>query len=193
MPFNWAKKKARHPISKLRSIEGLEGLRPSDIETNDVSDIQHILDRFGKTVVAVHGRGDNWVEVDRNYSPYKSSPLVTPAPNFGGNHRQNMPGAGDMHINDDSDKEKSTKGQATNDDFDPSAKRQRINDALEFTDQDYIVRLFRGKDTSQEMAKKLFGEEGKADGTSVYIIVNDYEQARRLQMKVPGAVIETGG
>jgi hypothetical protein len=120
------------------------------------------------------------------------------APQFGGRWRENFPGGGSQHINDDSDKQKSLRGNS--DDADPSGKRDKINDKMRVRmvdgdDGSYII-TYRCKDEEnpEEMAKQFgddFGVEARSSGASVIILVDGgFDEAASLQRKMPGTVLE---
>lgn len=193
MPYNKSKEKnkAKSPLARLRAIPGLETLRPSDLDTADDDEIERIIERVRprRETVAIHGQGDLWTAVDPGYSPNYSSPTRPYVPEFGGRWRQDFPGAGDQHVNDDSDKQKNLKGRATNDDFDPAAKSRRIQDALE-PNKTYVVRFYAGSEACPALARALFGDEGKTTDDSVYVEVEKMSDAKEMQGRVPGCVIE---
>ena len=117
--------------------------------------------------------------------------MVNSQPNFGGRWRDDFPGAGGQHINDDSDTDKNTKGEANDDDFSPSMRRNRINDAIDSVKgPKYVVRRPLSTADGDEAATKVFGPEGKSDGTAMYVVVNSYEKAIELSKKIPGCTVE---
>jgi hypothetical protein len=168
--------------------EKFPDIRYSDLDTDDDAEVQKIIDRVSRnpeTKTAVHGRGDNWTEVGPGASPYDTSPLVNYAPEFGGRWRKNFPGSGGQHINDDSDNQKDTKGQATDEDFDPVLKRKKINDARDRGDS-YVVRvtLPSGEEPNREKAVEYFGDDGGFDEDGVFKGVDSYEDALELEREL---------
>ena len=96
-----------------------------------------------------------------------------------------------MHINDDSDKQKNTKGEAKDDDFSPSMRRTRINDAIDSVKgPKYVVRRSLSTADGEGAATKVFGPDGKDDGKDMYVVVNSYEKAIELSKKIPGCTVE---
>jgi len=187
MPFNLKKdRQKRRPIDILR--DKCPDLRHSDLDLND-EEVEYLASVMNPEVkVAVHGRGDNWTEVGPEYNPYKTSPLVNFSPEFGGRWRRNFPGSGDHHINDDSDKQKNLKGKATDDDFDPVMKSKKINDKLDEQRSKnngaacfVRVELSPDQQPTEDLAKKLLGDEGQCDGKSIYVRVDDFESALQVQ------------
>jgi hypothetical protein len=186
-------------IHKLRSLsDDCQHLRPSDLDGLPEDELHSFLSSLkdkSKTAsikVAVHGTDHGgWTPVDPNHSPYSTSPLVNSQPNFGGRWRDDFPGAGGQHINDDSDTDKNTKGEANDDDFSPSMRRNRINDAIDSVKgPKYVVRRPLSTADGDEAATKVFGPEGKSDGTAMYVVVNSYEKAIELSKKIPGCTVE---
>jgi len=145
---------------------------------------------------AVHGRGDGWVEVSPGEQANWTGPTMDWAPQFGGRWRNNLPGSGDQHINDDSDKEKSTRGTATDGDFDPKAKSQMINDKLDkgpVPNEFYLVTYrCREGENPGDKAEDLQGQgiQVQVNGTLLTIMATDFDQAMRAQRLIPGAAIE---
>lgn len=144
---------------------------------------------------AVHGRGDNWIEVGPSTAPSSfSASTTTPEMQLGGRWRGNMPGSGDQHINDDSDKGgKSTHGDASKGDFDPDGKNNAINDKLE-SGQDKCIITYVVRDGENPMDKaKEIGKGGKIkpriEGNTLVIEVEGLTSAAGIQAKLPGAVI----
>lgn len=189
-----ARNRKKRPIDTLREIDPT--LRYSDLDLED-DEIQYLADSMAsskakKTKVAVHGRGDNWTEVGTGFNPYSTSPLVNPpASGIGGRRwRENFPGGGDHHINDDQDKKKNTKGRATDEAFDPELRKKKINDKLDRARQEehgggYIVRVELGPEEfgTEEMAREIFGEAGEFDDDSIWVEVPTFEEAVRLERK----------
>lgn len=203
MSFNLKRaKKSKRPLQRLRSLsDDCAGLRPSDLDGMSEKEMHNFFysvksaQSQGETKVAIHGNGDTFFPVGNDYNPYKTSPLVNnPGPEFGGRWRRDFPGSGDQHINDDADKKKDGKGNG--DDNDPHAQKERVNDLLsKIKGPKYVVRmrLAEEDEPSEEKARSIFGEGGQTDGKSVYVIIDGYEAALKLQRKVPGAVIEPKG
>jgi hypothetical protein len=158
----------------------------------DMYHTYHDLKRTASIKTAIHGHGETWTPVDSNYNPYKTSPLVnSQGPEFGGRWRQDFPGAGDNHINDDSDKEKSGKGGK--DDADPDQKNNRINELVEgIRGPKFIVRLRLTEEAepNEDKAIEVFGDDGQSDGKSVYVVVDGFEKALEIQKKIPNCIIE---
>lgn len=195
MSFNLKRAKRRgrrHPIDDLREI--IPGIRYSDLDTDDDGEISSLIMSVSGRIQkeAVHGRGDNWTEVGPGFNPYRTDPLVNPTPTGFGNqglrNRRDMPSGGDMHINDSNDKKKNTKGRATDEAFDPNLRRKKINDQLEKARKKekgdgYLVRIDLGPDGygDEETARNIFGEDGQFDDTSVYMEVDNFEKAVRIE------------
>lgn len=200
MSFNLRAKRKR-PLERLRSLsEDCAELRPSDLDGMSEKDMHHFFYTVRKASLdkeALHGRGETWSPVGSDFSPYRTSPLVNyQGPEFGGRWRKEMPGSGDQHINDDSDKSKSGKGDASNDDFNPQMQKERINDLLnQIKGPAYVVRmtLMEEDEPSEGRAKEMFGVDGQTDGKSVYVIVNGFEEAQKVQRRMPGSIIEPKG
>jgi len=161
----------------------------------DMYHTYHDLKRTANIKTAVHGHGETWTPVGNDYNPYRTSPLVNnQGPEFGGRWRRDFPGAGDSHINDDTDKDKSGKG--TSADQDSNEKENRINDLVEgIRGPKYVVRLrlTEEEEPNEDKAIEVFGDDGQTDGKSVFVIVDGYENAMHLQQKVPGAIVEPKG
>ena len=203
MSFNLKRaKRSQRPLERLRSLtDDCADLRPSDLDGMTEKDMHHFYYSLRSKQhpkqqrVATHGDAGTFFPVGNDYNPYRTSPLVNnPGPEFGGRWRRDFPGSGDQHINDDSDKQKSGKGNG--DDNDPGMQKERINDLMsKIKGPDYIVRLRLSEEDepSEGKAKGVFGDEGQTDGKSVFVVVKGYEEALRLQKKVPGAVIEPKG
>ena len=195
--FNLRAKRRKHPLGKLRALsDDCLDLRPSDIAGLSDEEAKYLADRFRKEAsvrTAYHGDAGTFFPVDPNSNPYKSSPLVNANPPFGGRWRGDFPGSGDQHINDDSDKQKSTRGDSANDDFDPAMKKVRMNDLMDgILGPKYVVRLILGdhEDATDGRAQELLGSGAKAKGRSMYVELPNYERALRLQRAVPGSVVE---
>ena len=192
MPFNLRRTKEKlrshgrsgpsRPIDDLREL--LPDIRYGDLDDDSDEGVQSVVDivRGRESKVAVHGRGDNWTPVSPGERSY-SAPTMNYAPEFGGRWRKNFPGSGGQHINDDSDTEKSPKGQATSDDFDPNIKHKRINDAIDGSTS-YVVRIkLLPGESGAESAKKYFGESGEFDDDSVFSVVDSFERALEVERK----------
>jgi len=140
---------------------------------------------------AVHGRGDNWVEVGPSTAPSSfSAPTMNYAPQFGGRWRTNMPGSGDQHINDDSDKSKNTRGNP--EDFDPENKNILINDKLDSGAEKCVVMyvLRDGENPKKNMGRlEQGGFKPKLEGNRMIIEIDGLPSASRVQALLPGAVI----
>lgn len=141
---------------------------------------------------AVHGRGDNWVEVGPSTAPssFSSPTPMTWAPNFGGRWRTNMPGSGDQHINDDSDKSKNTRGKP--EDFDPENKNILINDKLDSGAEMCVVTYVapEGSDPRRNMSRlEKGGFKPRIEGNKLIVEVEGLPSATRVQALLPGAVI----
>ena len=141
---------------------------------------------------AVHGRGDNWVEVGPSTAP---SSFSSPTPmTWGGGAstrwRTNMPSGGDHHIDDDSDKSKSTRGAP--EDFDPENKNVLINDKLDSGAEKCLVTYVAkdGEDPKRNMARlEKGGFKPRVEGNTLIIEVDGLPSASRVQSLLPGAVI----
>jgi hypothetical protein len=199
-----AAKKMKRPINKIRTLPGCEDVRNGDLEGIDEKDLNELyhktskLSQSKKTTKTAdpHGFGNTWTPVDVSYNPYKTSPLVNAAPQFGGRWNKDFPSGGDMHINDDSDKEKNTRGNAMDDDFDPKMRKNRVDDLTrKLKDGQYVVRLQlnEGEEPTGDRAQQVFGPDGKADGRSIYIIVDGFDNAIKKQRDVPHAKVEPMG
>ena len=195
MAFNLhsARKKSR-AIDGLRSLsDDAADLRPSDIDEVDDLEWATILPTVK---VAQHGRanGPSWMQQEPNYSPYNTSYLVNKPPGLT-NDRWRQPGGGvgdvmhggDQHINDDSDKSKSGRGQAMDDDFNGKMRNIRLRELLKHGDP-YIVEV-RMDNPNDDTARTIFGPEGQTSKNSVFVEVQGYEEAVRLQRKIPSALI----
>ncbi len=199
MGFNLRAKRTRRLIDKLRSLsDDCSGLRPSDLDGMSEKDMYHTyhdLKRTASIKTATHGHGETWTPVGNDYNPYKTSPLVNnQGPEFGGRWRNDLPGGGDQHIDDDSDKNKSGKGGP--DDADPNQKNNRINYLVEnIRGPKYVVRLRLTEEAepTEDKAIEVFGDEGKSDGKSVYVVCDGYDQAIKRQQSVPGSIVEPKG
>lgn len=159
-------------------------LRPGDVEL-PLEDVTRLADVLvpPSTRLAVHGRGDNWTEVGPGYNPYQTSPLVNSAPQFGGRWRNDFPGSGDQHVNDDSDKQKDTKGHGN--DFDPVTRHNLINDKMGPSGRSFVVRITLPPDqvATDDVATDILGQDGRHDGESVYVVVDDFMEALRIERK----------
>jgi hypothetical protein len=122
------------------------------------------------------------------------------APEFGGRWRENFPGGGSQHINDDADKQKNTRGG--HDDTDPAGKRDKINDKLHLRPVNddtggafVITYACNGEENPRDLAErwsKEHGVEAHPSGSTVTIMVmGGFDEAARLQRKIPGSVLET--
>lgn len=141
---------------------------------------------------AVHGRGDAWVEVGPSTAPssFSSPTPMNWSPNYGGRWRTNMPGSGDQHINDDSDKSKSTRGNP--EDFDPENKNNLINDKLDAGLERCVVTYFArdGEDPKDKIDRlEKGGLDPRIEGNQIVIEVEGLPAATRVQALLPGAVI----
>lgn len=199
MSFNLKAKRQRRLIQQLRSLsDDCQHLRPSDLDGLSEKDMYHIYHNLHKKAsikTALHGMGETWTPQDVNYDPYRTSPLVNnQGPEFGGRWRRDMPGSGDQHINDDGDKDKNTKGDNANGDFDPNSKAVIINDVLDkIRGPKYTVklRLSEEDEPSKSKAKEIFGEDAETDGKeAIWVVCDSFENAIGLQRKVPRSIIE---
>lgn len=191
MPSNFNLSRARRPERPIDTIRKVcPDIRLSDLglTSEELGLLANSLKSKPEVKEAVHGRGDNWTEVGPSFNPYQTSPLVNPAPEFGGRWRNNFPGGGDHHINDDKDKQKHLKGNAVNEDFDPVLKRQKINDMLREKGLDnkcdiYLVflELFDDECPCKELAKTVFGDDGDSDGSDVFMVAKDFDFALRIE------------
>lgn len=213
MPFNLHAKRSKRPLDRLRSLsDDCADLRPSDLDGLPEKELHHVYFNIkGQKAAynlrdqkvaslnkeAVHGTGQTFYPVGNDFNPYKTSPLVNnPGPEFGGRWRRDMPGSGDQHINDDSDKPKSGRGNAMNDDFNEGIQRERINDLLqEIKGPQFVVRLrlSEEEEPNEKRAKEFFGDVGQTDGKSVFVVVDGYQAALEMQKKNPKATIEPKG
>lgn len=180
MKFNMRHaKKGNRPIDCLRTID--PELRYDDLGLNDdeIGLLASSLSKTASTRVAVHGRGDGWSEVSHD-----TSYLTRAVPWFGGRYRDQFPGAGGAHINDDSDTDKNTKGNAAQWDADPKMKDKWINDHL--GRRSYRVKVDLGPDNlpSIDLAHEIMGDNGEIDGHHVYVDVDDFEQAIALEREL---------
>lgn len=188
MSFNAHQAAKQKAIKHLRKMVG-DDLRVSDL---DGMDAEKVVGLFGGIkAYAVHGDATNWFETS---DPYKTSPLVNPYWELGGNRRDshgNFPGSGDQRINDDNDK--NTSGDSISD-LDPEAKNNLINEMLGDITKDgkqYMVRVRIQEGQDPEKIKSELGNSAKYDGKSVCVIVDAFSEATGIQSKWPGAIIET--
>lgn len=167
------------PVASLKAmLPCLEEMRDSDFDGMSHDDIVALRSKLASLrKEAVHGTGSNWVMDDSGASPYKTSPLVNyQGPEFGGRWRDpDFAGGSDQRINEPS----------------PS----RLDKELEWGGDPYVVRFTfnDGEKPSDELALEVFGEEGKSDGTSIYVVVNGFEEAVKIQGEVPGSTVEKKG
>lgn len=101
-----------------------------------------------------------------------------------------MPGSGDQHINDDSDKSKSTRGKP--EDFDPENKNILINDKLDSGAEKCVVtyHLRDGEDPKKNISRlEQGGFKPRLEGTNLIIEIDGLPSATRVQALLPGAVI----
>jgi hypothetical protein len=195
--------KARKRMSTLERIRGLSEdcrhIKMSDLDGLGEDDLADFIKNYEKTAsvkLALHGVGETWTAVPSDYSPYHSSPLVNSNPEFGGRWKKNFPGEGSQHINDDRDKDKSGQGEAINNDFNKKLKDDMINNVTEdIRGPRFVIRkrLSEEERPTDELAKKIFGPDGKYDEESVFVILNGFERAMGIQRKIPGSTIETKG
>lgn len=99
----------------------------------------------------------------------------------------------DQHINDDSDKSKSTHGDASKGDFDPDGKNKSINDKLDSgQDKCIVTYVVRDGENPMDKAKEL-GRGGKIqpriEGNKLVIEVDGLTSAAEVQAHLPGALI----
>lgn len=189
-PFNLKsikKDMAPRPIDIIRSKCPGVRLNDLDVDDKDVKFLAEVLASGKEIRQAVHGR-DGWTEVGPDYNPYNSSPMTTYKPELGGRWRKNFPGSGGQHINDDSDQTKNTRGVARNEEFDPKLRIQRTNDALDEASKNirgpgFVVKLEldSNQQATEDLAAKVFGDEGQFDGQYVFIHVDDFEAALQEQ------------
>lgn len=184
MSFNLRQEKF-DPITILRNASPmLSDLLDSDLDSLSNEEIIKLAHTIK---MAVHGTGSNWVRDEPNSSPYKTSPLVNyQGPQFGGEFRNDFLGANDPEIKEIKD---------VDDVYDGKETSPRLDKLLKDTKRPHVVRfnLGDGERGTEEIAKELFGEEAKTDGRSIYVLVNGYEEALKIQGTVPGSIIETKG
>jgi hypothetical protein len=189
MAFNLAKER----LNRLREVCGELRLEDLDgLSEEKLSSLYKRITAMKKT--AAHGMGDSWTEVEPGRSPYNTSPLVNSTPEFGGRWRDNFPGGGDNHINDDSNKQKSTWGN--NEDFDPTLKKIKLNEklrkALQPIEQNsYILRVHIIDKQDPKKLLNVLGEGSKYDGRSVIQHFLTFEEALHWQKMFRGSIVET--
>ena len=147
---------------------------------------------------ALHGV-DTWTQVGHGEDPSYFRPMNW-APEFGGRWRENFPGGGSSNINKDSDVDESLRGIARDEDFDPQARTNKINELLHGgpkTPESYVlVYECRDGESPKEKAeeiKKQLGEgdaEAIIDDTTIRIVLPDFESATSAQPRIPGSVVE---
>jgi hypothetical protein len=184
MPFNLRAKRAKRPIDKLRSLDDeLSRLRHSDLDGMSDEEMNSLFRSVStaaaskETKTAVHGAGDGWIPVA---DPYKADPRTTGVPQNGGRWRDDI-GSGTQLID----------GTRTPD-ANPVVPVSLDEILSPMHKDEYLVRLRLPEDQepSEGKAKEVFGEDGRADGRSIYVVVNDFENAMKIQRDVPQAVIE---
>ena len=148
---------------------------------------------------ALHGV-DTWTQVGHGEDPNYFRPMNW-APEFGGRWRENFPGGGSSNINKDSDSDGSAGGMVTENEFDPQARSNDLNELLHGgpkTPESYVlVYECRDGESPKEKAeeiKKQLGEgkdaEAVIDGTTIRIVLPDFESATSAQPRIPGSVVE---
>jgi hypothetical protein len=186
MPFNLKAKRSSRPIDNLRLLgDEFSHIRRSDLDGMSDEEINAILRSVAEagaskeTKTALHGTGDTWSPVGPDYNPYTPSPLSTGAPEFGGRWRDDI-GSG-SHLIDE------TSGTGGN-----PAVPAALEKTLAPIRKEYVVRLRLPEDQrpSEEKAKETFGEKGRTDGRSIYVIVEDFENAMKIQRAIPQSVVE---
>ena len=185
----------KRPLNLLnRHVREEERVRPSDVSDLSDEEIEGLAGRLGKQAIrreARHGTADGWFPQDSGYSPYKTSPLVNANPEFGHRWRENMPGGGDRHINDDSDKPKDWKGKqdGIGEDGGPGTGLP-----TSITGPHYVVRIRINHGDNPDTLKKQMEQSCKSkceqDSGSVFVEVETYEEAVGLQRRVPKSVVE---
>jgi hypothetical protein len=196
--FNLRKQRGQQrqrPLDLLnRRVREEERLRPSDVSDLSDEEIQGLAKRLGSEAMtreARHGTADGWFPQDSGYSPYKTSPLVNANPEFGHRWRENFPGPGDRHINDDKDKPKDWKGKQ-----DDIGKPEGPGTGLPTSIQGpkYIVRVRINHGDNPDAVQKQMEQACKSkcgrDSGSVYVEVETYEEAVGLQRRVPRSMVE---
>lgn len=195
MPFNLRKARSDQAISKIRKLPGCDDIRHSDVDGIGEEIHEFLKNTLGKTTkVAVHGYGETWTPVPADYNPYNTSPLVNnPGPEFGGRWRENFPGAGGQHINDDGDTKKNTRGEGAAG-LNPLLERRKIDQMHgELEGKEYIVRKRVDEKSPEKESKSIFGDEGQYDGDSIFVVVKGWENAMKIQGMVPGSMVEPKG
>lgn len=187
MPFNLFKER----------INDIRRSVPEEIPLEDLADLSaEKLSRLSKRLQkeAAHGMADSWSEVSQGGSPYNTSPFVNYAPEFGGRWRENFPGSGDQHINDDRNKEKSTWGRP--DDFDPKLKKLKLNEKLKMalepvSNDKFVLKVQIVDKQDPEKLMMALGEGSQYDGRFVTKHFLTFEEALKWQKMFRGSIVET--
>lgn len=180
---------------KMAALRQFCQVRYEDLDCGSEQELEKSLDRaLAMKKVAVHGRGDSWTEVGPGYNPYQASDLTTYAPEFGGRWRDNFPGSGDEEINDDNDKQKSTRNDG-NEDFDSVAKKIKINEYMKLVmkpivNETYILKVPVREGVDPQDVKKTLGDDAKFDGRFVRKTFTSFEEAIDFQKRVKDSIVE---
>ena len=196
--FNFrSSKKNAHPLEELSELAG-GSLRPSDLDGIDPGIFLEMLRGQGKKVErasfnpysmtrqALHGFGDGF---DRQVGNGSTSPLVNLGPSIPGDRNRVLPSGGTNNTNAEDDN-KNLRGRSERSDYQPTIQ---WNEMLEAT-EGKLAPKFKlkmlppgGKVPTAELARELFGAEGRFDGREMYIIVpgriNASEIARSIGEK----------
>lgn len=187
--FNLRRARNPRPIDELRRLPGC-----SDIRADDMCDItdDEMRKLASSAKTAMHGRADGLYEMpSAGYNPYNTDIRVrTPGGNV--DRGWNKLPSSNNRIDEDGSEEKSTRGN----DPDEYLRNKKITDLMEGDLENlsgaYIVRLLL-KDTEDpdEVGNKYFGDlHWNSDGKSISMIVDDFQEASRLQQQIPGSVVE---
>lgn len=188
--FNLKKAKKHRPIDSLREIDPDLRYGDLDMEEEEVEFLASaLMDDGDIKKEAFHGQGDGWTAVGPGErGSYYSKPTMDWAPQFGGRWRNQggrpFPGSGDRHIDDDSDKNKSLKRDHKGNDFDPTLRNKMINDHLGRTP--YRVKIHVDA-PSEDKAKEMLGDGAQYDDHSVFLEVEDYQDAIKLEKQFLGS------
>lgn len=187
MKFNLYKERLDNVRKSCR-----ENIKLEDLDGLSAERLSVICKKINKQ--AAHGMADSWSEMSQGQSPYNTSPFVNYAPEFGGRWRENFPDGGDNHINDDSNKDKSTWGRT--EDFDPLLKRIKLNDKLKMalhpiSNDTYILRVQIIDKQDPEKLMMALGEGAKYNGRDVIQTYPSFETALKWQVRFRGSIVET--
>jgi len=183
-----------HPLDELSELSG-GNVRPSDLDGIDPAIVLEVLRGKGKrTKTALHGLFNENGGFNRLVDPYSqgtSSLVRPPMPE----RWRTLPSGGTNNTNE-GDNDGNLKGDFQRDDYQPLIQREDILDKTEgrFAPQ-FVVRKMpsQGEVPTLQLAQEIFGEEGRCDGHSVYMIVKGRENAFEVAKEVGGFVETKGG